>query len=194
MSELVFEKFPKIGRLKRMCTISEKIDGTNSQLAFDSEGNMLVGARKREIWPEGTEDKPKGCDNHGFARWAYANQEALFAFLGEGRHYGEWCGCGIQRKYGADKKYFLLFNTSRWDAIPSGLEDIGLGIVPVLYEGTFTTDSVTDVMCSLKEHGSRFTFGFMNPEGVVVYHHASRTYFKVTFDGDDMSKWEMEQR
>jgi len=191
MSELVFEKFPKIGRMKRTCTISEKIDGTNSQLAFDSEGNMLVGSRKREIWPEGTDGKPKGCDNYGFARWAYANQQALFAFLGEGRHYGEWCGCGIQRKYGADKKYFLLFNTSRFEAIPPDLEDIGLGIVPLLYEGLFDTYAVSTVMRQLQAHGSHIGNGFMAPEGVVVYHHASRTYFKVTFDGDDMSKWEI---
>jgi len=57
MSELTFEPFQKISRLKRNCTITEKIDGTNSQIVFDLNGDVLVGSRKREIWPEGTENK-----------------------------------------------------------------------------------------------------------------------------------------
>lgn len=186
-----FEKFQSLKRMKRGCIITEKIDGTNAQICFDAAGDILVGSRKREIWPEGTEGKSKGCDNAGFAGWAYTNRDILFAFLGEGRHYGEWCGCGIQRKYGLDIKMFLLFNTSRFgphrQEIPKQLVDIGLGAVPVLYQGIFTTDAVDKVMENLKLSGSALN-SFNNPEGVVVYHTALRNYFKITYDHDSTGK------
>ena len=192
MSELKFEKFEKIGRLKRSCIITEKIDGTNAQIQFDADGNMLVGSRKREIFPEGHKDKPNGCDNAGFARWAYENKDALWNFLGEGRHFGEWCGGKIQRGYGSDSKSFLLFNTSRFgdgkQQIPSDLIDAGLGVVPVLYDGEFTSDAVDKAMNDLAEHGSYFRSGFMNPEGVVIYHVATKSMFKVTYDHDMTGK------
>jgi len=192
MKELVFEPFDKIGRMKRECTITEKVDGTNSQILFDDVGNLLVGSRKREIWPEGTDGKPKGCDNVAFARWVYASREQLFAFLGEGRHFGEWCGGKIQRGYGLTEKKFLLFNTSRFgpgrQVIPDELEAKGLGAVPVLHNGIFTTDAVDKVMDELKRTGSRVNSGFMNPEGVVIYHHALRQYFKVTYEHDYTGK------
>ena len=195
--ELVFEKFPKLGRLKRNCTITEKIDGTNAQLLFDAIGNMLVGSRKRQIWPNGTEGKPKGCDNMGFAGWAYNNQTSLFEFLGEGRHYGEWCGLGIQRKYNMNTKAFALFNTSRFgpgrQEIPEELKNIGLTAVPVLYEGTFATNTIDTVMEALKDLGSKFSPGFMNPEGIVVYHHGTRGYFKVTYEHDMTGKGKRNQ-
>ena len=198
MNELTFEPFQKITRLKRDCTITEKIDGTNSQIVFDTDGNVLVGSRKREIWPEGTEGKPKGCDNVAFARWVYENKEALFDFLGEGRHYGEWCGGKIQRGYGVHEKHFLLFNTSRFgegsQEIPETLKSVGLGSVPVLYNGPFTTTAVDEAMIELKDHGSYFADGFVNPEGVVVYHHALRSYFKITFEHDDKGKWDNKQQ
>ena len=188
MSELKFEPFEKIGRLNRNCVISEKIDGTNAQIQFAADGDMLVGSRKRQIWPEGTEGKNKGCDNAGFAGWSYANEKALFEFLGEGRHYGEWCGGKIQRGYGLTEKKFALFNTGRWGEVPGHLLSVGLCVVPVLYEGEFTTDVVACAMEDLNVQGSFFAKGYMNPEGVVVYHVATKTLFKVTYDHDNTGK------
>ena len=191
MGELVFEKFQSLKRMKRNCIITEKIDGTNAQLCFDADANMLVGSRNRQIWPEGTEGKPKGCDNQGFAQWAYSNQTKLFEFLGVGRHFGEWCGQGIQRNYGLDCKLFLLFNTGIFgpgkQEIPKDLMVIGLGVVPVLYEGVFTTDAVDNTMKLLKDTGSHITY-YDNPEGVVVYHTTIRDYFKVTYEHDMTGK------
>jgi len=189
--ELVFEEFQSIKRMKKNCVITEKIDGINVQICFSSNGNVLAGSRKRQIWPEGTKGKPKGCDNKGFAGWVYDNKEALFDFLGEGRHYGEWCGCGIQRRYGLNIKMFLLFNTARFgpgrQEIPEHLLNIGLGSVPVLYKGIFTTDAVDMAMERLKTNGSSIN-SFNKPEGVVVYHSALRSYFKVTYEHDDTGK------
>ena len=189
--ELVFEPFEKLGRMNRGCTITEKIDGTNAQICFGADGDMLVGSRKRQIWPEGWEGKT-GCDNAGFAGWVYVNREALFEFLGEGRHFGEWCGGKIQRGYDMEEKRFLLFNTGRFgpdrQEIPEELKEVGLGVVPVLYQGMFTSDVVDEVMDSLKHYGSKISEGFMNPEGVVVYHQAIKKMFKVTYDHDKTGK------
>jgi len=101
-----FEGFPKIARLKRDITVTEKLDGTNAQIFIGEDGEFSVGSRKRWIVP--------GDDNYGFARWAYGRQDELIATLGIGRHFGEWWGQGIQRRYDMEKKQFSLFNTTRW--------------------------------------------------------------------------------
>ena len=176
--EMIFEKFPSIKRLKRNCVITEKLDGTNAQINFDDEGNMLCGSRKRAITPLD--------DNYGFASWAHTNREPLFSILGVGRHYGEWWGLGIQRRYGMDKKVFSLFNSGRWCA--DDLIDVEqLEVVPVLYVGEFTTDAVDAAMESLRG-SSVAAKGYENPEGVVVYHTQIREMFKVTFEHDDSGK------
>ena len=186
---LEFEKFGKIPRLNKDCTITEKIDGTNAQIAFDEDGNFLVGSRKREIFPNGTEGKEKNCDNAGFARWVYDNHEGLFEYLGVGRHFGEWAGLGINRGYNLSQKRFFLFNTFRFvrDDIPANLIEAGLDVVPILYEGKFSVSKVNKVMEMLEEGGSHIS-PFHNPEGVIVYHNAARQYFKVTFEYD-AGKW-----
>lgn len=43
-------------------------------------------------------------------------------------------------------------------------------------------------LISEKIDGSRAVPGFMNPEGIVVFHEASQTCFKKTIDGDDNPK------
>jgi len=188
--ELFFEKFRKVGRMNKLCTITEKIDGTNAQIAFDEEGNFLVGSRQRQIWPNGT-DGMKGCDNQGFAQWVHANHEELFAYLGPGRHYGEWAGSGIQRRYGMSEKRFYLFNTFRFQTednpIPEILSSAGLSVVPIIYEGPFSTEAVERAMQYLSTNGSSIAV-YDNPEGVIIYHHGMRTYSKVTFDFDE-GKW-----
>ena len=187
MSGLEFKKFKSISRLFRDCTISEKIDGTNGLILFSETGDMLVGSRTREIFPEGTPGQEKGCDNYRFAEWCYENKESLFNYLGKGSHYGEWAGEGVQKnRYKVTGKRFYLFNTFRHSDIPKDLSDIGLDVVPVLYDGIFCTETVDDVMLDLEMWGSRL--GGDKPEGVVVYHHASRSYYKTTFEHDDTGK------
>jgi len=185
-----FEKFPSLARLRRGCVITEKIDGTNAQICFSEDGDILVGSRKRQIFPEGTPFEPKGCDNQGFAGWVYEHRTELFEFLGEGRHYGEWAGQGIQRRYGLDHKRFYLFNSGRWNPaeIPASLFDDGLDVVPVLFEGDFSTERIDTVFEQLRLMGSSVNPGFDNPEGIVVYHVASRTSYKLTFEHDDEGK------
>lgn len=178
MTDLIFEKFPSIKRLKRNCVITEKLDGTNAQINFDADGNILCGSRKRIITPDD--------DNFGFAKWAHDNQNKLFSVLGEGRHYGEWWGLGIQRRYDMNEKVFSLFNSGRWQE--SDLVQINqLSVVPVLYSGEFTSNKVDEAMAGLKGC-SVASAGFKNPEGIVVYHSQINQMFKVTFEHDEDGK------
>ena len=169
-----FVEFVKIARLSRPCVITEKIDGTNGVIFNGDDGEFLIGSRRRWIIPED--------DNFGFARWATEHKTELQA-LGPGWHHGEWWGAGIQRRYGLQGKRWSLFNTSKWNETtppPSCCH-----VVPVLYSGIFTTDAVVMALDGLAVVGSKAAPGFMQPEGVVIYHVAANMYFKKTLLKDD---------
>lgn len=171
-----FVPFPKIARLNRGCVITEKIDGTNSSVTVpEDDGPILVGSRNRFITPED--------DNFGFARYV-AEHEDTFRQLGPGRHFGEWWGAGIGRRYGLDHKRFSLFNTNRWNATTA---PEGLFVVPVLYEGLFNSWDIWKAMDDIQFGGSQAA-DFKQPEGIVVWHEAARCYFKATLDKDDEYK------
>jgi len=201
-----FETFPKIARLSRECVITEKIDGTNAQiyitetLSLDDEGCPLhrvgadgpwiaAGSRNRWITPED--------DNYGFARWVRDNAEELI-LLGPGRHFGEWWGRGIQRGYGLSEKRFSLFNVGRWWHWGQGTFDDTVGkpgpqccnTVPILYQDEFTTGNIDDTLRTLGLVGSQASPGFMDPEGIVIWHTAAKTLFKKTLVNDAKGKTE----
>lgn len=200
--------FPKIARLSRGCTITEKIDGTNSQIyvyettisdavfdpycvrTVDGHLGIRVGSRTRWITPLD--------DNDGFAAWVWKNGDELARGLGVGRHSGEWWGRGIKRAYGQAERRFSLFNTGRWyPHSPVALMSDGgkaqpaprcCGVVPMLFSGPFETQLVDIALASLRRHGSSAAPGFMRPEGVVVYHHAANIMFKKTLEKDAAPK------
>ena len=172
-----FMKFSKIPRLSRECVITEKIDGTNASIYIGEDGEFLTGSRKRWITPED--------DNYGFARWANENKDELMK-LGEGHHFGEWWGLGIQRSYNMKEKVFSLFNTGRWKDSPDLPECCR--VVPVLFEGMFDTDHIHVVINELSITGSLASPNFMRPEGVVIWHTASRSMFKKTIEKDESPK------
>jgi hypothetical protein len=173
-----FEQFPKIARLSRECTITEKIDGTNGCIFIGEDGTFKVGSRTRWL------DSATG-DNHGFMLWALTNKDELLK-LGPGRHFGEWWGSGIQRGYGLGKgeKRFSLFNSFKWSD-SAGVRPACCGVVPVLYNGLFTTYFAQAALHSLETDGSAAAPGFMQPEGIIIYHHAANIYFKKTLNKDD---------
>lgn len=169
-----FESFPKMSRLFRDVIVTEKIDGTNAQVFVTEDGAVYAGSRNRWITPE--------ADNFGFAKWVHAHTKELSEGLGPGRHFGEWWGSGIQRGYGLEKgeKRFSLFNTHRWgESRPECCH-----VVPVLYEGPLSSSALRGFLLVLDASGSKAAPGFMKPEGIVIFHTASNTCFKVTLDGD----------
>lgn len=178
-----FVGFDKIARLSRECTITEKIDGTNGCIWIGEHGGFRAGSRSRWITPED--------DNYGFAKWAYARQDELMQ-LGPGTHWGEWWGLGIQRNYSRTEKIFSLFNTFRWADGSETTRPACCSIVPVLYTGQIEDHGVMKglkaALTQLQHQGSAAAPGFMKPEGVVIYHHAARTYFKKTIERDEKPK------
>lgn len=179
MEKIEFKEFPKMPRLSRDIVITEKIDGTNASILFTEKGEMFVGSRTRWITPQD--------DNYGFAKWAYENKEELKK-LGEGHHFGEWWGSGIQRKYGLEKgdKRFSLFNTYRWS--DEEVRPKCCSVVPVLYSGEFDTHKIEEVLNNLIKTGSIASPGFMKPEGIVVFHIAGNFGFKKTIEKDEIPK------
>jgi hypothetical protein len=172
-----FVPFPKIARLSREIIVTEKIDGTNSQIFIGEDGSIRAGSRNR--WLTIAED------NFGFARWVEENREQLLE-LGPGRHFGEWWGSGIQRGYGLPKgeKQFSLFNVSRWaESRPECCH-----VVPTLYRGEFSQDVIDLALAALRTNGSRAAPGFMKPEGVIVFHVAANIGFKKTLERDEEPK------
>jgi hypothetical protein len=204
-----FVAFPKIARLSREVILTEKIDGTNAAIHiasgifldalvtvgvgcdFQSAVSIYAQSRSRIITLEN--------DNFGFARWVKERAVEL-SNLGEGIHFGEFWGSGIQRGYGLPKgeKRFSLFNTGRWKPVVpnyTGEPQVSsantapacCGVVPVLYKGIFDQALINGVMTTLQNHGSYAT-PFMNPEGIMIYHTAASVYFKKTFEGDAAGK------
>ena len=174
-----FVEFQKIARLSREIVITEKIDGTNAQICITPAGQFLVGSRTRWITPDD--------DNFGFARWAYENKDELMQ-LGEGSHFGEWWGQGIQRKYDLDEKRFSLFNTARWGDDGKEVRPACCHVVPVLANCNFDMITINIVMQMLREEGSQASPGFMKPEGIVIWHEAARQLFKKTLEKDEVPK------
>lgn len=187
----VFEAFPKIPRLNRTITITEKIDGTNAQVCVLEDGRVLAGSRNKWVTPED--------DNYGFAAWVRDHADELRAGLGFGRHFGEWWGQGVQRRYDMKRKVFSLFNVSAWKkghsyAVPPIFPDAAevpacCDVVPVLYHGPFSQGAIEAALQSLRDNGSFAARDagrvcFTKPEGVIVYHAASSGYFKVTLEKD----------
>ena len=167
-----FQPWPSIARLSRDVICTEKLDGSNSSICVTEAGNVYAGSRTRWITPED--------DNFGFAKWVKANEEGLKTELGFGTHFGEWFGSGIQRGYGLKEKKFALFNTHRWTDAPRTL----CQVVPILYMGVFDTQVIDDVLESLRREGSRAVPGYLNAEGICIYHTASKTMYKKTLAND----------
>lgn len=197
-----FEGMPKIPRLNRDCIITEKIDGTNAQIVIEGRNIwghfypsiMQAGSKKRYITPEN--------DNFGFAAWVKEHADEL-RLLGPGVHRGEWYGQGINRGYGLDHKRFALFNVHRWCnwMAPIARPEIWFDgchkrraappccyVIPILYAGPFSTAVVHAALMDLNAIGSYAVPGYMNPEGVVVYHQAGKNLFKMTHKNDGLPK------
>jgi len=210
-----FTPWPKIARLNREIVITEKIDGTNAAIGVIPEGHDDMGNfTPRRVYAQSrnniiTSEK----DNVGFAAWVERNATILGDTLGPGLHFGEWWGVGIQRGYGLSSRHFSLFNTARWASGEGALalsnarlNGLAIDCVPVLYEGPWTECIIeyfingerktiasvdwapTTVINVLKFAGSRAAPGFMQPEGIVIFHKASGSMFKVTCEDDAQPK------
>lgn len=209
-----FVEFSKTPRLSRDVVVTEKLDGTNGQVficdklmdqdyskAVYDNGAIVVMAGSRNRWVTPSND------NFGFARWVADHADELIAGLGVGRHFGEWWGSGIGRRYDQKLKQFSLFNTLRWHdrlsvAAPKQIPQADpraepkwstaapacCSVVPELYRGPFDTGVCDALLEQLRERGSVAAPGFMKPEGIIVFHTGANHGFKKTLDDDGVPK------
>lgn len=170
-------KIQQIGRL--WMSITQKLHGTNAQI-YITKDRVVAGSRTRYLTPED--------DNYGFAKWVLSREGELFDLLGPGRHFGEWCGPGINNGEGLTQKGLYLFNWARWKdkQLPQNV-----GVVPVLYTGKFDWNAIEDCMDRLKVTGSQLVPGYMKPEGVVV--NVGEEHYKVVFD-EEATSWKKNDR
>ncbi|WP_346921369.1 RNA ligase family protein [Glutamicibacter creatinolyticus] len=171
----VFKPWPKTPRLNKPIYISEKIDGTNGAIIVTRDGRVAAQSRNRLITPG------KATDNYGFAQWVHENAGVLRDTLGVGHHYGEWAGKGIQRGYDLEERAFFLFN-------PHWAEEVKrvdrLEVAPqLLITGEFDSFDIAQTLAALVASGSRVD-GKTNPEGIIIYHSASRQVYKLLAEGD----------
>lgn len=164
---------------------------------------LLIRAGSRNRWITPTND------NYGFAKWVLENADELVK-LGPGRHFGEWWGFGIQRGYGLKEKRFSLFDVHRWlpnfdllgqsgiqihPGVIERVDDVTgkpgpncCHVVPMIWTGNFDSFDARDLVEILRSNGSFAAPGFMQPEGIVLYHTAADKCFKVTLEGDKKPK------
>ena len=175
MSKAEFKAWPKIGRETPFrVTITEKLDGTNACIII--QDNKIVGIQSRNRFIE------IGDDNFGFAGWVWDNAEELIK-LGEGYHYGEWVGVGIQKNpHNLPDRQFFLFNTFRWNSQNPNLPSC-CKVVPILFEGNIEADTIKSLLQGLVDNAGETT-----PEGIIVYYHSSRSYSKHTIKAPN-GKW-----
>lgn len=174
-----FVEYGKTNRLYRDIVITEKIDGSNCVIGIDTE-NRKIWAGSRTKWLNNEQD------HFGFHKWVTENCYTLFEDLGPGLHRGEWFGQKMQRKYGMDHREFALFNTDKWG--DKEFKTPNLRSVPVLYHGPFSEDAIIGRLDELREYGSVAAPGFMNPEGICIFHTQANIVFKVLLENDEMSK------
>lgn len=196
-----FEKFPKIPRLSKGWSVSEKINGTNAlvhievvpidpgypvrempdvvhQFYYNTTVTILrVGSRNRWITPNAG---GVTTDNFGFAAWVREHATDLLR-LGPGAHHGEWFGEGIQgNPLGVEGKRLALFNPKWLDQGPECVE-----VVPQLGIA-MTGQRLDEIFLDLDMDGSRVEGAAWNnlPEGIIAYHLGSGQLYKRTFVGD----------
>ncbi len=186
MLEQPFKSFGKMARLDttRM-RITQKMHGTNAQILIENDveaGVMRIKAGSRTKYLTETND------NFGFAKWVNENAQDLIEILNEGRHYGEWCGPGINSGEGLKERTLFLFDVPRFRHFIEKREHPQVSCVPILYEGPFNTVTIDNVFGWLKREGSHAVeYGtFDKVEGIVVEVDGKR--FKKVFNSED-TQW-----
>lgn len=175
-----FKSFSSLIRLdKTQVEVTQKLHGSNASVWIykDISGVMQVKAAKRTSFLE------SGEDNFGFRVFVEERAQQFIDLLGEGVHWGEWCGPGINSGEGLTQKRFVLFNTAKADAPRPDRVDV----VPVLWRGALEDLNINEIMNKLKTEGSVYVPGFMRPEGIVI-HIRGLGLIKNVFEAEE-TKW-----
>lgn len=208
----MFTAWPKTPRYKDVpfCIITEKIDGTNGCVIV--KDNEVVGAQSRNRMliakKDGDKEWQRYGDNMGFGEWVINNSSYL-ANLGNGYHYGEWAGPGIQKNpHKFEEKRFFLFDVLRYENHPYVTEPCppeeawscifkwdwfyhgtNCSVVDELYRGPIYNDVVYDIMSQLKNKASDYGY---EPEGIIIHYPQFNHREKLTFRNQE-GKWKKDE-
>ena len=172
--ELIFKGWPKTIRYnKEQVIVTEKMDGTNGCIVVHNGQVVGVQSRNKFITPD--------ADNFGFAQWVHDHRNELVEFLGEGYHYGEWCGEGIQKNpHKLIGKHFYLFKPRE------GLtEDHPCRSVRVLWEGPLEQLNTQTIMEDLYDYSQENLY---TAEGIIIFTKEGQKLYKLTFANSE-GKW-----
>lgn len=161
--------------------VTEKIHGANCHVNVVSQpdGSLKAIAGKRTSYV-GTQGL------FGFGEFVTSNEKEICEKLGPGRHYAEWTGAGVNGDYGLKNKTAVLFNTRHHGPKKAaGVLPDRFDVVPVLYDGPYVQEKIDEVLADLKANGSKFSHGYMRPEGVVLFFPLFNAYKKIVFKPEE---------
>ena len=163
--ERLKEKFATAFTAGEHITITEKIDGANASIAVGDDGKLIAFSRRNQLTPEST--------LQGFYEFVQTLDSSIISCVLGTRYifFGEWL-VKHSIKYPENKmKQFYVFDVwdteieqyLPWEQTKQMAEFCGLNLVPLFYDGPFTTwDEVTKFV------GKTEMGGEPTGEGIVI--------------------------
>lgn len=163
--ERLKEKFVTVFTAGEHITITEKIDGANASIAVGEDGKLIAFSRRNQLTPEST--------LQGFYEFVQTLDSSIISCVLGTRYifFGEWL-VKHSIKYPENKmKQFYVFDVwdteieqyLPWEQTKQMAEFCGLNLVPLFYDGPFTTwDEVTKFV------GKTEMGGEPTGEGIVI--------------------------
>lgn len=163
--ERLKEKFATAFTAGEHITITEKIDGANASIAVGEDDKLIAFSRRNQLTPEST--------LQGFYEFVQTLDSSIISCVLGTRYifFGEWL-VKHSIKYPEDKmKQFYVFDVwdteieqyLPWEQTKQMAEFCGLNLVPLFYDGPFTTwDEVTKFV------GKTEMGGEPTGEGIVI--------------------------
>lgn len=163
--ERLKEKFATAFTAGEHITITEKIDGANASIAVGEDGKLIAFSRRNQLTPEST--------LQGFYEFVQTLDPSIISCVLGTRYifFGEWL-VKHSIKYPENRmKQFYVFDVwdteieqyLPWEQTKQMAEFCGLNLVPLFYDGPFTTwDEVTKLVGKTKMGGEP------TGEGIVI--------------------------
>ena len=139
--ERLKDKFAEAFKVGEHITITEKIDGANASIAIGEDGKLIAFSRRNELTPE--------SNLQGFYEYVQSLDPTMISCVLGTRYifFGEWL-VKHTIKYPQEKmKQFYVFDVwdteieqyIPWEQTKQMAEFCGLKMVPVFYDGPFTS-------------------------------------------------------
>lgn len=139
--ERLKDKFAEAFKVGEHITITEKIDGANASIAVGEDGKLIAFSRRNELTPE--------SNLQGFYEYVQSLDPTMISCVLGSRYifFGEWL-VKHTIKYPQEKmKQFYVFDVwdteieqyIPWEQTKQMAEFCGLKMVPVFYDGPFTS-------------------------------------------------------